>query len=239
MNELKNCSDATNQDHDGTGHLKQSTSRLAPLGFLGNTATSAHFQVQNTNTGCINQKAASKKIGTYNVQGLLSATKQLLLLDDFFKYNLKALLVQETHIQGHGYIDIRSTHGKIARLYYTGRKSKSTQGVGVLIDPRTKCEFTPVSSRIMKLTIKSDDIKTNLISAYAPTNKLTETHPENTARFYNKLSSVVNKIKKKEALVIGGDFNAKTKENSQTKSKSTGKYARAKLMQMESYCWSL
>ena len=221
MNKIR---DQNTQHHDGTGHQMQSTSRLAPLDFHGSTATSAHLQVLKTNN-----KVNLKNIGTFNAQGLLSKTKQMLLADDFYKYNLQALMLQETHMKGNGVLDIKSTTGKTVRLYYSGHKERSSQGVGILVEPTTDCDFTPISSRLMMLTIKNETIQTNLVSAYAPTNKRTIKNPEKTAQFYNNLTSIVNKVKKKEALVIGGDFNAKTKQDTKEKSNSTGKYTKSNI----------
>lgn len=222
------------QDHEGTGHQMQPTSRLASLDFHRSAAPSAHMQMQILNAKHkskrrAHQKTNINKIGTFNVQGLLSKTKQLLLTDDFFKYKMKALLIQETHMQGNGFLDIKSSRGKTARLYYCGHQSKSTQGVGILVKTNVDCSFTPVSSRILMLKVHpSDGIDTCLISAYAPTSESTNKNPESTAEFYNELSSVISKVKEKEALVIGGDFNAKTKQRSttDTKSTATGRYCK-------------
>ena len=219
------------QHHDGLGHQMQSAGWLAPPDFQGSTATSACLQVQNKNKKRTASRRNLQNIGTFNAQGLLSKTKQMLLADDFLKYNMKALMIQETHMQGNGLIDIKSTEGNTVRLYYSGHNKKSTQGVGIMVHPNTKCEFLPVSSRIMMLTIKNEEVVTNLISAYAPTNGKTIDNPEKTAQFYNKLSSIINKTRQKAALIIGGDFNAKTKQDGQKTSGSTaiGKFSKSKI----------
>ena len=213
---MKNLLEITSQDHEGMGHQMQPTSRLASHDFYGSAATNAQIQVHRTK-GKQRRRATMKnnlsKIGTFNVQGLLSKTKQLLLADDFLKYNMKALLIQETHLQGSGVLDIKSTNGKVVRLYYNGHQSRSIQGVGILVHPNVNCSFTPVSSRIMMLRIYSEGIETCLISAYAPTNDSTTKYPEITSDFYNKLTSTIAIVKSKDALIIGGDFNMMRKQN--------------------------
>ena len=214
-----------NQYHDDMGHQRQSASWLAPLGFNRSTANNAHNQVQTkkqTNLRNYN----FKKIGTFNCQGLLSPTKQMMLANDFFDYKMKALMIQETHIKGHGIIDIKSSKGKTARLYYSGHKSKSEKGVGILVEPNTECEYFPVSDRIIMLKIKNEDVCINLISSYGPTSEKTANQPEATTQFYNNLSSIISKTKNKEALIIGGDFNAKVKELGPNQLKAVGKYAK-------------
>ena len=56
-----------------------------------------------------------------------------------------------------------------------------------------------------------NDIKCNIISTYAPTSERTKKHPEETRKFYELLSDAINKTKTKETIIMGGDFNPKTK----------------------------
>ena len=216
------------QDHDGMGHQRQSTSWLAPLGSRRSTAKNAHFQARQNTLLKHKNKHAYHKVGTFNAQGLLSETKQMLLADDFHNYKMKAIMVQETHMKGQGILDIKSSKGKTARLYYSGHSSKSNHGVGILVAPETQCEFFPISERIIMLKIKNEKIHINLISSYGPTSEQTRRKPEGTVKFYNNLSSIINKTKLKEVLIIGGDFNAKVKQEQKT-SKAIGKYAKSKI----------
>ena len=111
-----------------------------------------------------------KRICTYNCQGLLDKTKQRLIADDFKAYQLKAMLIQETHMKNEGMLNLLSTDGDKYHLYYSGHKSKSIHGVGIIVCNKTKVRFTPISDRICMITTKFDNnIQINLISAYAPT----------------------------------------------------------------------
>ena len=222
------------EDHDRTGHLRQPAGRLAPPDFA--TRQSAVKNAQNlVQTNKSRQQTRKKNIlniGTYNVQGLLSSkTKQMLIANDFYDYKMSALMIQETHLKGTGFLDIKSSKGKTVRLYYSGDGRTSRNGVGILVEPETKCTYTPISSRLMMLRIENDKVPINLICAYGPTSKRTEEQPEATVQFYNAISSILNKTKKKEAVIIGGDFNAKVKreEMSNPKSKTVGKYAKSKI----------
>ena len=49
------------------------------------------------------------------------------------------------------------------------------------------------------------------MSAYAPTLENTVRNPDETRIFYEQLSSLINSIKQRDALIIGREFNAKTK----------------------------
>ena len=57
----------------------------------------------------------------------------------------------------------------------------------------------------------SEKIKSHVISAYAPTSENTARNPDKTRIFYEQLSTLINSIKQRDALINGGDFNAKTK----------------------------
>ena len=231
MEILTNCKNTNTEDHDGSGHQRQPAGWLAPPGFA--TRQSAVKTAQNqVQTKQKNTKTIVRNIGTYNVQGLLSKTKQMLIADDFFQYKMSALMLQETHLKGHGAIDIKSSKGKTVRLYYSGHSKKSSNGVGILVDPKTECDYTPISSRLMLLKIENGNTPINLISAYGPTSKKTEENPEATIQFYNDLSGIINKIKEKEVVIIGGDFNAKVKDKNisgNNRSKTVGKYAKSKI----------
>ena len=116
-----------------------------------------------------------KRICTYNCQGLLDKSKQRLIADDFKEYRLKVMLVQETHMKNEGMLNLSSTDGEKYNLYYSGHKSKSIHGVGIIVCNKTKVRFTPVSDRICMVTIKEDkNSQINLISAYAPTMETTK-----------------------------------------------------------------
>ena len=153
-----------------------------------------------------------KKIGTFNCQGLVTSKVKLsMLADDFEKKHIDILAIQETHLKEHGIMDISSNSGKQYKFYYSGHKTKSVNGVGIIVNSQRKIEFEPISDRICQLTTKiNDNQKLNFICAYAPTLKQSEVNPEIRENFYAQLDSVIKKSKSRDALVIGGDFNAKT-----------------------------
>ena len=72
---------------------------------------------------------------------------------------------------------------------------KSTCGAGIIVRKNNIIDFKPISERICKITIEMNDIKCNIISAYAPTSERTKKHPEETRKFYELLSDVINKTK--------------------------------------------
>ena len=152
-----------------------------------------------------------RKFATFNCQGLLNQVKRMNIADDFIHFGLSAMMIQETHIKGNGIHELKTSSGETLHLYNSGHENKSTAGVAVLVKSNCEVNFDPICERICVIKMKTNDITNNLISAYAPTLDTTKKHPEETQKFYDMLTSVVNKIKRRETIIIGGDFNAKTK----------------------------
>ena len=151
-------------------------------------------------------------LGSFNCQGLLtSEVKRRSLADDFERKNLDILAVQETHLRNHGVIELQSFSNKRYNLYYSGNKTESERGVGFIVDSKREVKFLPISDRICKLTTKINNTDTlEMICAYAPTLANSEAKPELRDNFYAELDSVIQKTKSRNALIIAGDFNAKT-----------------------------
>ena len=141
------------------------------------------------------------------------------------------MILQETHMKGNGIQTLTSTTGEKCYLYYSGHKNKSINGVGIVVETKSKVNFRPISDRICMLTNKAgNNTQTSLISAYAPTLEKTKKSPEDTISFYNELSSVIKLTNSRDMIIIGGDFNAKTKPKDkltmQTFNKNVGTYGK-------------
>ena len=122
------------------------------------------------------------------------------------------MAIPETNMKNHGVHKIKSTSGKELYLYYSGQKEQSKYGVGFNVDPKLILKFIPISDRICMLTTKIDNThQVNIISAYAPTLETTKNSPNITTKFYEELESVIKLTNSRDTLIIGGDFNAKTK----------------------------
>ena len=117
-------------------------------------------------------------------------------------------------------------------LYNSGNGAKSIRGIGIITTQNTNVTFNPVSEHICIITPNtSENIKCHFIRAYAPTLENTVRNPDETHIFCEQLSSSINSIEQRDSLIIGGDFNAKTKlqvlemENQLV----VGKYAKSKV----------
>ena len=186
-------------------------------------------------------KQNTKGIMSCNIQGLNSEAKQRLLADDFVNKKLSVMLLQETKIQKNEQITIESSNNTKLTLYNSGHKNKSLKGVAVLVRENTKINFQAITERICIAEIKLDENKNKIcaLSVYAPTEEETEKYPEKTDDFYNRITTVINNINKRDTLVIGGDFNARTKlatqEERELYKDIVGKYARNEINENGKY----
>lgn len=170
-----------------------------------------------------------QKFAIFNCQGLLNPVKKVNIADDFIHFNLTAMMLQETHIKTTGMFELKSSTGETLHLYNSGNEKKSSAGVGILVRPNNnKITFEPISDRICVIRTKANNITNNIISVYAPTSEITRKNPEETQRFYDTLTSVVNKVTRRQTIIIEGAFNAKTKMKSKEDelNKIVGKYAK-------------
>ena len=173
-----------------------------------------------------------QRFATFNCQGLNDKVKQIHIADDFYKFPPVAIMVQETRIKETSLHEFTSSDGKKICLYNSGNGAKSIRGVGIITTENTNVTFKPISERICIITTNtSENIKCHLTSAYAPALENTVRNPDETHIFYEKLSSLINSIKQRDALIIGGDLNAKTKlQVSEIENQLVvGKYAKNKV----------
>jgi exonuclease III len=67
--------------------------------------------------------------------------------------------------------------------------------------------FDPISDRMCKLRIKGKFYNTMLLNVYAPAE---DSNGEEIEQFYSDLSNICDKVPKHDALILLGDFNART-----------------------------
>lgn len=155
-------------------------------------------------------------LGSFNVRGITSATKQEQLIKDFESYKLDILCVQETKIKNGG--DWISTHGHRMVLFDTQCRH---YGNGFVIRkslvPSLQKSWK-ISDRLCAIQIglninnsESQGKVTSLtiINAYAPTSALTKNNPNEADKFYYELQKLLKTIGNNTFIIIAGDFNAK------------------------------
>jgi hypothetical protein len=148
----------------------------------------------------------TSKTATLNICGLGDKTSELI---DF---------MQNKNIEILGLADIRKKGNKIKEmnnkyvLMWSGvdNNLRAKHGVGFLIHPnkaKTITDIEYISERIIRIQLMERERNTTLIQIYAPCNNNNNIEERN--EFFERLSSVLNKINDKDELYVMGDFNGR------------------------------
>jgi len=116
------------------------------------------------------------------------------------------------------------TTGEGHKLSYGGTDNKHehgflvhTKNIGSILG------YTPVSSRIMSIRIKTKLFNFNIVQVYTPT---TDHSDEEIEQFYDHLQTVKYRLLKKDIVIVQGDWNAKVGEDRvEIWKESCGKYS--------------
>jgi len=141
------------------------------------------------------------------VRGIKTDEQKEILAKDATKYDLHVLSIPETHLTEDtmAEISVRDENGKLycSILYATNK-------TGILIRKELNPTIKKIDERICIATVQLKKHKMHYISAYAHTLDNSEKEPKLREDFYEALESVIEKKAKRDFLIIGGDFNAKT-----------------------------
>ena len=95
------------------------------------------------------------------------------------------------------------------KVYFSGEEGKHLYGVGFLVHKDVVgavlgCQ--PVSSRLISIRLRAALFNITIIQVYAPTSG----HDDNEVHhFYQQLQKTIDRIPKKDILVVQGEWNAK------------------------------
>ena len=136
-------------------------------------------------------------VSMVNCQGLNYKVKQRHIADDFYKFSLTVIMVQEARIKETGLHEFTSSDGREICLYNSGNEVKSIQRVEI-IPTGYNVTFNPVSERKCIITTNtSENIKSHLRSTYTPTLENTVSNLDETHISSEQLSSLIISIKQR------------------------------------------
>ena len=128
-------------------------------------------------------------MATWNVQTMLQVGKLSEIADEFRKYKLHVLALQEIRWPGSGRID-----KKDFTVMFSGAETGRQRGTGFMISKEVRkslMEFTPVNERLCKIRLKGKFHNISIISTYAPTEDAEELDKD---KFYDELDSLNENI---------------------------------------------
>ena len=147
------------------------------------------------------------------------------LVRDAVKYKLDIVAITETHITGE-----YKTYTLGDYILYTVNEENSTNthGAGILIKKVLNLTFQSLS-RICTAEIKLKNCRLQFISAYAHTSEKTEKNPELREEFYEILEGTIDKVPKRDEVILAGDFNAKTGSGYNDFKDNMGKFGKGQM----------
>ena len=173
-----------------------------------------------------NRSSSSINIGTWNVRTLRKEGHWDILLEEARRFDVDILGLCETHLNEK---ETLINKDEFTILLSSRKDGIGREGVGLVISqPLLQCliSYETVSSRILTAKFKMKEGIVNIIQVYAPTS----THSEEVSDdFYDALQLQIQKVHKKESLIMMGDLNAKIGTDHNAWTPTLGKYGLGKI----------
>ena len=159
---------------------------------------------------------------TWNVLTLLPIGSLELLDVSLTNHSIDVACLQETRIRG----DTKSVTRNYQILTSGYEDKKGLHGVGIAVSNRISNSiqsWQAISARICAMRINAKPTPISILSCYAPTEDTDSSEKDD---FYMSLQRVIDAVPKGDALVIGGDMNAKLGWSSTSESKHIGRFVK-------------
>jgi len=160
-------------------------------------------------------------IGTWNVRTLRETGRCAQAVKELRHYKLTILGICETRWNTFGETKLQTGE----TLLYSGKENENDPhqaGVALLLSKEAMhslMEWEPVSDRTIRARLDSRFQEVTIIMCYAPTNAAGDGEKE---QFYNQLQSVLDKIPKRDMLILMGDMNAKVGQDNNRRENEMG-----------------
>ena len=156
-------------------------------------------------------------VGTWNVQTLWATGKLELLRHEMKRFRYDIIGISEVRWTGKG-------ETSNADFIWSGEDNTHVRGVGLLLSMKARkalIGYNPINSRIITARFNAAPFKITVLHAYAPTSACSD---EDIEAFYNILEDTLDKIHKKDVLIITGDWNAKVGSENTDWKRVMGRY---------------
>lgn len=145
-------------------------------------------------------------MATWNVQGLTTPGKLAGVENEMERCDISILGLSETWWLQEGRLETIKNN----MVVYSGKKEgRRSHGVGFIVEKNTAKSvpgYNPVNNRIITLRINAKPINMIIIQVYASTNTASDDQIDD---FYGNLEDVLDKLPRRDLIILMGDFNAK------------------------------
>ena len=145
------------------------------------------------------------RFGTWNVRTMLQTGNLELLIRETHRCKVELLGISEMRWSGKGHFTTTEDYV----VYYSGNEKGGSNGVAFLASQHISKHvlgYNPVSDRIITIRLQGNPFNVSVVQVYAPTSAAADADMDN---FYSQLQDVLDKLPKKDYLIVMGDFNAK------------------------------
>lgn len=147
-------------------------------------------------------------LAVWNAQTLAAHGRLRQLVDDLNHHNIDIACITEARRKGTGCMEVGNAGERRLTMYYSGHSNHAVNGVAVVVSELAGKSIVSkdfINERMMTIRFQQTTGYLSLVVAYAPTN--CERDIAKKDRFYEELTSVLEKIPKGDIVALAGDFN--------------------------------
>ncbi|BHF75571.1 hypothetical protein SprV_0501866700 [Sparganum proliferum] len=165
-------------------------------------------------------------IGCWNVRTFLDPGTQSLTARSLYQYNVDVCCLSEVRLPDSGSREIKipgvESH---FTLYHSGpRDSSGRHGVAIALSQKADLAllaWEPVNDRMAYVRLKGHFTNISIVSMYAPTSAAEQRDKE---AFYSQLQALVERLPRRDLLIVAGDWNGRTGPGDPTTSHLLGRF---------------
>ncbi|BHF80935.1 hypothetical protein SprV_0702406400 [Sparganum proliferum] len=165
-------------------------------------------------------------IGCWNVRTFLDPGTQSLTARSLHQYNVDVCCLSEVRLPDSGSPEIKipgvESH---FTLYHSGpRDSSGRHGVAIALSQQADLAllaWEPVNDRMAYVRLKGHFTNIAIVAVYAPTSAAEQRDKE---AFYSQLQALVERLPRRDLLIVAGDWNGRTGPGDPTTSHLLGRF---------------